>query len=574
MLDDADEEIRDARPGAACRGAGGAARAGGGASLGDARARPGRRQGRDRRGAGRHRRRRGRPVRGRPLRDADPLRRRRAASAPRRWPRPAATPAATRRSRFEIRGDGAYSVFKYESGVHRVQRVPATESQGRIHTSTATVAVLPEAEEVEVAINPTDLRIDVYRVGRPRRPVGQHHRLGGAHHPPADRAGGDLPGRALAAPEQGAGDEDPARAAVRGRARARPAGGVGQRGCPRSAAASAARRSAPTTSPRTASPTTASTSTVQTSTGCSPATCSAFTEALAAEERRLKLAARGGVITLAEVLRRSTEYLESHGSPTPRLDAELLLAHGLGLSRIELYTQFDRPLNDDELAACRELVARRGQREPVAYVIGRWGFRELELDVDRRVLVPRPETELVVERCLTLIEGERTPRLLDVGTGSGAIALALKQERPDAEVVACDISRRCARGRPRQRRAAGPGGDVRAVGSAGRRPRRCVLPDRLEPALRRPRPNWPGWSRRWRCTSRGWRRRPATASTSTGGCCPRRRRGWRPAARWCSSAAPARRRALVAELERLGYRDPGVDSDLAGIERVVWATWR
>jgi len=92
------------------------------------------------------------------------------------------------------------------------------------------------------------------------------------------------------------------------------------------------------------------------------------------------------VITLAEVLRRSTEYLESHGSPTPRLDAELLLAHGLGLSRIELYTQFDRPLNDDELAACRELVARRGRREPVAYVIGRWGFRNLELDVDSRVL--------------------------------------------------------------------------------------------------------------------------------------------------------------------------------------------
>ena len=111
------------------------------------------------------------------------------------------------------------------------------------------------------------------------------------------------------------------------------------------------------------------------------------------------------MITLAEVLRRSTEYLETRGSPTPRLDAELLLAHGLGLTRIDLYTQFERPLSEDELAACRELIRRRGRREPVAYVIGRWGFRRLELDVDARVLVPRPETELLVDRCLALLDG-------------------------------------------------------------------------------------------------------------------------------------------------------------------------
>ena len=146
------------------------------------------------------------------------------------------------------------------------------------------------------------------------------------------------------------------------------------------------------------------------------------------------------MITLAEVLRRSTGYLEQHGSPTPRLDAELLLAHGLGLSRIELYTQYQRPLEDGELAACRELVRRRGLREPVAYVIGSWGFRGLDLAVDSRVLVPRPETELLVDRCLELLDGVERPRVVDVGTGSGAIALSLKSERPDAEVVACDIS--------------------------------------------------------------------------------------------------------------------------------------
>ena len=77
---------------------------------------------------------------------------------------------------FEVKGDGAYSRLKYESGVHRVQRVPETESQGRIHTSTATVAVLPEVEEVEIEIDPNDLRIDIFRVGRARRPEREHHR--------------------------------------------------------------------------------------------------------------------------------------------------------------------------------------------------------------------------------------------------------------------------------------------------------------------------------------------------------------------------------------------------------------
>ena len=88
---------------------------------------------------------------------------------------------------FEIRGDGAYSVFKFEGGTHRVQRVPETESQGRIHTSTATVAVLPEAEEVEVQIDPNDLQIDVYRSSGTRRPVGEYDRFGGPDNPPADR---------------------------------------------------------------------------------------------------------------------------------------------------------------------------------------------------------------------------------------------------------------------------------------------------------------------------------------------------------------------------------------------------
>ena len=115
---------------------------------------------------------------------------------------------------FAVKGEGAYSVFKYEGGTHRVQRVPETESQGRIHTSTATVAVLPEAEEVEVEVDQNDLQIDVYRSSGPGRPVGQHDRLGGADHPQADRDRRLDAGREVPAPEQGEGDAGAAGAAA------------------------------------------------------------------------------------------------------------------------------------------------------------------------------------------------------------------------------------------------------------------------------------------------------------------------------------------------------------------------
>jgi len=145
-------------------------------------------------------------------------------------------------------------------------------------------------------------------------------------------------------------------------------------------------------------------------------------------------------LTLAEVLNGAVDYLAARGIDTPRLDAELLIARALGLQRIELYTQHDRPLTEGERARARELVRRRGAREPLAYVLGDWDFRRLTLKTDERALVPRPETEIVVERCLALLDGTAEPRIVDVGTGTGAIALALKHERPDARVTATDQS--------------------------------------------------------------------------------------------------------------------------------------
>ncbi|MBA2384042.1 MAG: peptide chain release factor N(5)-glutamine methyltransferase [Actinobacteria bacterium] len=139
------------------------------------------------------------------------------------------------------------------------------------------------------------------------------------------------------------------------------------------------------------------------------------------------------------MLRLATAHL-AKTSETARLDAELLLAHVLDRPRIELYTDFGRPLNEAELTAYRELIARRARHEPVAYLLGEWGFRGLTLAVDRRALIPRPETEVVVERALAHLRGLDAPRVLDVGTGTGAIALALVAEHPGAQVTAIDVS--------------------------------------------------------------------------------------------------------------------------------------
>ncbi|MDP1580541.1 MAG: peptide chain release factor N(5)-glutamine methyltransferase, partial [Candidatus Didemnitutus sp.] len=136
------------------------------------------------------------------------------------------------------------------------------------------------------------------------------------------------------------------------------------------------------------------------------------------------------MLTVLEILKRTADFLAKHHVEQPRLQAELLVGHSLGLGRMQLYLQFERPLTEPELAQLRPLVKRRSEREPLQYILGTTDFADIKLKVDRRALIPRPETELLVEFAKERGGAAGPAQLLDLGTGSGALALALAHAWP------------------------------------------------------------------------------------------------------------------------------------------------
>lgn len=270
---------------------------------------------------------------------------------------------------------------------------------------------------------------------------------------------------------------------------------------------------------------------------------------------------------LGDVLRRATDELQGKGVETPRLDAELLLGKALGLSRVGLYLEHDRPLTEEELARFRELLERRGRREPVAYILGEWGFRRLTLRVDRRALIPRPETEVVVERCLTLLAGIPEPEVLDVGTGSGAIALAIADEHPGARVTAFDNSPDALALARENLEATGLGGRVRLVehdltAGFGSRAFDLVVSnppyvapeeiDSLQPEVRE------------------WEPRSAlVAAAATEAVARAALEALKPGGWLVLEVAAGRAEAVAAELEAVGYAEVTITPDLTGRERVL-----
>lgn len=146
------------------------------------------------------------------------------------------------------------------------------------------------------------------------------------------------------------------------------------------------------------------------------------------------------MFTVLEIIKKTTEFFATKGIDSPRLNAELLIGHALGLKRMQLYMEFERPLSELELEKIRPLVRRRAQHEPVQYILGETDFFGLKLKVDRRALIPRPETEQLVEHVTNARVAAAPASILDLGTGSGAIALALAHTFPEARIVAVDKS--------------------------------------------------------------------------------------------------------------------------------------
>jgi release factor glutamine methyltransferase len=277
-------------------------------------------------------------------------------------------------------------------------------------------------------------------------------------------------------------------------------------------------------------------------------------------------------LSVGDALARATARLAEAGVESARLEAELLLAHACGeCPRAFLYAELGRELAAEEEAGFEVTVARREKREPLAYVLGKWGFRRLTLKTDRRALIPRPETEIVVERALEHIRGVDEPMVLDVGTGTGAIALAIADEAPGARVTAVDVSVEALALARENLDLTGVNGRVRLVehdltSGLGRADFHLVVsnPPYVEPEeLPTLQPEVRDWEPRIALVASGATERLAQAATEA-----LRPGGWLVLE--TAAGAGGRIEQLLSEL---GFDEVTITPDLAGRDRVVEGRW-
>jgi release factor glutamine methyltransferase len=277
-------------------------------------------------------------------------------------------------------------------------------------------------------------------------------------------------------------------------------------------------------------------------------------------------------MTVGEALAHGTHVLAKAGIDTARLEAELLLARACDdCARALLYMELQRELAPEAEEAYEALLARRARREPLAYILGHWGFRRLTLKTDRRALIPRPETEIVVERALEHLDGTGEPAVLDVGTGTGAIALAIVDEHPRAQVTAIDASQDALALARENLDLLGINGRVTLVEhdlteGLGHDAFDLVVsnPPYIEPEdIESLQPEVRDWEPRVALVAHGATAAVARAATEA----------LRPGG-WIVLEIAANQAANVAALLRdLGYEQLRVSPDMAGRDRVIEAQW-
>jgi release factor glutamine methyltransferase len=277
-------------------------------------------------------------------------------------------------------------------------------------------------------------------------------------------------------------------------------------------------------------------------------------------------------MTIGEALAHGTHVLAEAGIDTARLEAELLLARACDdCARALLYMELRRELSPEAEEAYEALLARRARREPLAYILGHWGFRRLTLKTDKRALIPRPETEIVVERALDHLNGMDEPTVLDVGTGTGAIALAIVDEHPRAQVTAIDASDEALALARENLDLLGINGRVRLVEhdlteGLGRDEFDLVVsnPPYIEPEdIEMLQPEVRDWEPRIALVAHGATEAVARAATEA----------LRPGG-WVVLEVAEKQAEKVAELLRdLGYDQLRISPDMAGRDRVIEGTW-